>query len=131
VDGISQGIKDSSDMIRDVRMDGPKVFFRERYELGETAIAIDAQDVDTLADVRLPGSAVGACPATDMSLGTYSLTDFCPLDIGSHRHDLTAEFVADGGTDLHATAAPPIPFINMAVCPADAGMSDGYQDVSG
>ena len=52
-------------------------------------------------------------------------------DGGADGGDAADEFVAGGDADFHAAAAPGVPFINVAVGAADAGVGDGDEHVAG
>ncbi len=131
VHGVAEGIEDGGNVVGDVGVDGPDVFFGDGDEFGEAAFGVDAENIDLFADVAVAGAAGLTHAAADVPFSTDALADGGAGDGGADGVDAADEFVAGGDADLHAAAAPGVPFVDVAVGAADAGVRDGDQHVAG
>src|SRR5262245_46948878 len=112
-------------------MDGPDVFFGDSDEFSEAAVGVDAENIDLFADMAVAGAAGLTHAAADVTFGTDALADGGAGDGGADRVDAADEFVAGGDADFHAAAAPGVPFVDVAIGAADAGVGDGDEHVAG
>src|SRR5207245_7975234 len=54
--GIAERVEDGGNMIGDVGVHGPDVFFGDGDEFGEAAVGVDAENIDLFADVAIAGA---------------------------------------------------------------------------
>ena len=72
---VTERIEYCGDLIRYLRVEPPDVVLGDRNVFGERAVAIDADDLDAFADVRLPGAAEQARKVGDVSFCRDALAD--------------------------------------------------------
>ena len=96
VDGVAKGIEDGGDFERDAGGVLPDVGHGQDDELGEGAVAIDADAHGVGAEVAASGEAVAAAPTDDVTFAADDLTDGEIFDIGADGDDFADELVADG-----------------------------------
>lgn len=128
---VAERVEDRGDVVGDIGVDGPDVFFRHGDEFGEAAVSINAENIDLFTDVAVAGAAGLAHAAADVSFGTDALADTSAGDGGTDGVDAAHKFVAGGYADLDAAAAPGVPFVDMAIGAADAGVGDGDETITG
>jgi hypothetical protein len=80
--------------------------------------------------MALPRSALFANAAANVPLGTHALADRSALDSVTDSHDAPDKFVPRGNPYADATFTPRIPFIDMAIGPADSGVRNRDQDLT-
>src|SRR5581483_3404025 len=124
-------VEDGRDVVGDVRMDRPDVFFRHGDELGETAVGVDPQNIDLFADVAVASAAGLADAAADVAFSADALANGCATDGGADCLDAADKFVAGRDAQLDAALAPGVPFVDMTVGAADPGVRYGDEHVAG
>src|SRR4051794_39197736 len=117
-------------MVGDVRVDRPYVFLGHRDVLREAAVAVDADDVDLLADVALAGAARLAVPAADVALGADALPRLASVHRVAAFHNAADELMAGGDADRDTVLAPGVPLVDVPVGPTDPGVGDGDEHVA-
>jgi hypothetical protein len=93
----------------------PHVGRGHRDILGETSIAVDADDLRMRADVRVSGAAQKAAAVYDVTLCSDAIA---LLHIGhecSNLNDIACEFMTDDEWRLASRARPVIPVVNVNV----------------
>ena len=104
---------------------------RNDDELGERAVAVDAEDLRLLAHVRLPGAAVEAHAAGDVALGG----DVVAADDGAHvlagLDDGACELVPERQRRVDPSLRPVVPAEDVQVGPAHARGLDLHEHVAG
>ena len=75
VHGVAERIEDRRALVGNRRVEPPDVILRHRDVLGERAVAIDADDLHVLADMRLAGAAEPAREVGDVTFGGHSIAD--------------------------------------------------------
>lgn len=131
VHGVAQGIEDGGDLVGNVAVNRPDIALWQREVLGKTAIAVDADNVHFFADVAVAGAAGFAGAAADVALAADAVADAGSQHGRAQRLDDADEFVAGGDADGDAAGAPGVPFIDVAVGAADAGVGDADEHVAG
>lgn len=128
---VAERIEDGRDVVGDVGMDRPDVLFGDGDEFGEAAVGVDAENIDLFADVTVAGAAGLTQATADVAFGANALADGGASDGRADGVDPADEFVAGGDANLHAASAPGVPFVDVAIGAADAGVGDGDEHVAG
>ena len=126
---LPSGSKIAAHFVRNRRIEPPDVVFRHRDVLGERSVAIDADDLDALADVRLAGAAEQAGEIGDVSLGRDAVAGAYRAHGVADGHDRPHELVPDDDRRLDARLRPLVPRIDVEIGAADAGLLDADQYV--
>src|SRR5215469_16678778 len=129
VNSVAERVEHGCPRIRNGRVELPDIVLGHRDVIGETAVAIDADDLDVFADVRLSGAAQVTDAARDVALCRYAVADLHGTHGCADLCDLAHEFVADDKRRLHARLRPLIPVPDVPVGSADAGFADADEDV--
>ena len=105
---------------------------RHRDIIGERAVAIDADDLGTLAEVGAAGPALEAVPANDVSLGRHQVPDLEESrgpGLAAQLGDLAGELVPDDDRRPESSRRPAVPLPDVQVGAADAGVAYPDEDV--
>ncbi len=102
----------------------PDVGHGQDDELGECAVAIDADAHSMGAEVAAAGEAVAAAAADDVAFARDDGAEGEVFDVRADGDDFADELVADGQARLDDGAGPCVPLIYMEVGPADASVED-------
>ena len=121
VERVAHRIVNAADVERDVVVEMPDVRRRHRDVLGETAVAIDADDLRVRADVRVAGAAEQASAVDDVAFGGHAIAFAHVGDEAADLHDFAGELVADDDRRFHAPLRPRVPIVDVNVGAADAG----------
>ena len=124
VDGVAEGIEDGGDLGVDAGAVAPDVGHRDDDELGEGAVAIDADAEGVGAEMAAAGEAVAAASADDVALSADELADGEVGDVGAYGDDFADELVADDEALPDGGAGPGVPLVDVEVGAADAGVED-------
>jgi hypothetical protein len=124
MESIAHGVMNSADIVADVVIEMPHICGWHCDELGEAAIAIDANDLRVRADVRIARSAEKTAPVDNMSLGSYAISFFDVGDETPDLHDISGEFMTDDKRRLASRLRPVIPVVDVNISAAHAGPSD-------
>ena len=106
------------------RIETPHVILRHRDVFGKRAVAIDADDLDLFADVRLAGAAEKAGEIGDVAFGRHAIADAHRAHRAADRRDGSHELVPDDDRRLDALLRPRIPGVDVEIGAADAGLFD-------
>src|SRR5439155_18363060 len=98
--GAAERVENGRDVVGDVGMDGPDVFFGHSDVFGETAVGVDSQNIDLFADVSVAGAAGLADAAADVTFGADPLADGGAIDGVADRVNAADELVGGGGAKL-------------------------------
>ncbi len=109
----------------------PDVGFGNDNIVGKSAIAIDADDLDVLADVTLAGAALQALAAGDMHLRRDEVALFYAGNLAANGGDMTAELVAGNQRRRNASLRPGIPVVDVQIGTADGGDLHLHKDIGG
>jgi len=124
MEGIAHGVMNSADIVADVVIEMPHVCRGHCDELGEAAIAIDADDLCVRADVCIASPTEKTPPVDNMPLGGYAISF---LDVGDETpdfHDISGEFMTDDERRLASRLRPVVPVVDVNISAAHAGASD-------
>jgi hypothetical protein len=97
--------------------------------LCEAAAALDAHACGVGAEVAASGEAVAAASADDVTFAADDLSGGEVGYVGADFYDFADELVADGEADGDGFAGPGVPFVDVEVGAADAGLEDADLDV--
>jgi hypothetical protein len=92
---ISHGIMYAADIVADRIVEVPYVRRGHCDELGETSIAIDADDLRVRADMRISSAAEKAASVDDVALGGDAISLLYISDETTDLDYITGEFMAD------------------------------------
>ena len=109
----------------------PDIRSGDANEFGETAVAVNADDLQILADVRLAHGALAAVAATDVHFRADEFAGLHARDIGADPLNRAAEFVAKGHRRMDARSRPAVPSVNVQVRAADGGGANADEHVVG
>ena len=129
VDGVAQGVEDSSDLVRDAGRVAPDVGHGDDDVLSEGSVAIDADSESVGAEVPAAGEAVAAATADDVAFAADELADREIGDVGADGYDFSDELVADDEALADRGLGPGVPIVDVEVGSADAGVEDADFDV--
>ncbi len=131
VDRVAERFLRGGDLGRDRAIVLPDDEGRDRDVLGETSVAVDAEDLEIAADVHLSGHALHAMHAGDVGLRRDEIPDLPARDGGSDLDDFAGEFVTECLRHRpDARLRPFVPLIDVDVGPADARSLDSDQDLT-
>jgi len=97
----------------------------------ESAIGIDAEDADVLADVGLAGAALQALAAGHVHFGADQVAFLDGGDAGAGAGHNASEFVAGNERRMDAAFGPGIPVVDVKVGSADACGLDADENLTG
>src|SRR5713226_8539110 len=130
VHGVAQRIEDGSVLLRDGRIEFPNIRLGDDDVLGESSVAVDADDFHVLANVGFAGAALQALAAGHVHFGGYKITLLDAGDFIAERDHLAAEFVSGDQRRMNASLGPTVPFINVEIGAADGCDFDLDEDFS-
>src|SRR6185295_12833564 len=93
----------------------PDVGGGHRDEVGEAAVAIDADDLRVGTDVRVAGATQVAASAHDVSFGGHPIALLHIGDEAAHLHHVAGELVADGEWRPAAALRPGVPVVDVHI----------------
>ena len=129
VHGVAERIEDGGELIGNRRIEPPDVVFRNRNVFGEGAVAIDADDLHALADMRVAGAAEQTGEVDDVPFGRDALAHANASHGIADCRDRAHELMPDDERRLDAILRPCVPGVNVMVGSAEAGLFDANQDV--
>src|SRR5260370_1996967 len=112
-------MEDGSVLLRDGRIEFPNIRLGDDDVLGESSVAVDADDFHVLANVGFAGAALQALAAGHVHFGGYKITLLDAGDFIAERDHLAAEFVSGDQRRMNAALGPTVPFINVEIGAAD------------
>ena len=130
---VAHRVHDGADLGGDA-IEAHDVRGRHRDELGEGPVPVHADDLGALAQVGRAQTALEAVAADDVALRCHQVADRkqpCRRRLAAELDDLAGELVADHDGGLEPVAGPAVPFPDVEVGTADAGVVDADQDVGG
>ena len=131
VNRVAERVHNGSVMLGNSGIDFPDIAHGNADEFGETAVRVDAEDFDILADVRLAHAAWAAMAAIDMHFRADEISRFDGGDfVADFLHD-AAEFVAEGERRLDAGSGPTIPAVNVKIGAADGSGANANENLRG
>ena len=119
---IAKRIEDRRYLRRDSRSMVPDIRHRQDHILGKRPIPVYSDTLRVGAKMPASRQAVPASSANYMPLTADQLSGMHIRHIRAHLHHLTHELMADHQPLRNGRARPCIPFIDMQVGPADAGI---------
>ncbi len=131
MNGVTQRVEYRGAFVRYRRIEPPHIILGDRDVFGERAIAIDADNLDAFADVRLPGAAEKAREIGDVSFRGDALPDANRAHRSADRGNRSHELVSDHERGLDPALGPRIPRVDMAVRSAKTGLLYADQYVAG
>ena len=124
-DGVAERLLEARDVRGQLRaVVLPDHRRRDRCEVGEAPVAIDAENLRVLAHVRLPGAAVKAHAAGDVALRRHVVALRHSMHALPHSDDGAAQLVAQRQGGIDALGRPLIPALDMEIGAADARRLD-------
>ena len=130
VHGVAEGVEDGRDVEVDLRQVRPEVSGRHDDELGERAVALDADPDGVRAQSSPARHTVAASAADDVA---FRADDLARVDRGyilTQLDDFPDELVADDETWLDGVLRPLVPRVDVEVGAADAGAKDADEDLA-
>ena len=131
VHGVPERIEHRRDLVGDRRIERPHVAFGHRDVVGERPVAVDPDDLDLVADMRVARPAQEAGAARDVALGRDALTGLEPAHRGPDRRHGAHELVSDDQRRPHPALRPGVPAVDVLIGAADARFAHPYQHVEG
>ena len=124
-DGVPERLLEAGDLRRKLRaVVLPDDGRRNGDEVGEPAVAVDAEDLRPLAHVRPAGPAVEAGSAGDVALGGHVVALRDVAHLAARRDDRPAELVPERQRRVHALGRPLVPAVDVEIRAADARRLD-------
>ncbi len=129
-DRVAERLLERRDLGRELRsIVGPDHRLGHDDELGEGAVAVDAEDLRLLAHVRLARAAVEAHAARDVALGRDVVALRDAAHVAPDLGDGAGELVAQRQRRLNAVRGPVVPAEDVQVGPAETRGLDPNEDV--
>ncbi len=122
--GIAEGIENRRDFAVDSGIVPPDVAHGQRNVFGECSGAIHADALRMRAKMPAPGQAVAATPADHVAFAADDFAWMKVVDIRADFDNFADELVPDGHGNGNGGSRPIVPFINMQIGAADAGVGD-------
>ena len=129
MDGVAEGIENRRNFPIDACFVPPDVAHGERYEFRKSAGAVYAYPLSVGAEVTPAGQAIAAAAAHDVAFSTDDFAWMKIVHIRTNFNDLADKLMADCHRHGNGSARPFVPFVNMQVGTADAGVRDADEDV--
>ena len=129
VDGVSEGIENRGNFVRDRARVFPDIHHRQDDIFRERAGAIHSHALRVRAKVTPPGEAIAAAPANDMPFPADQISGMKVRDVRSDLDNFAGKFVADDERHANCGLRPVIPIVDMQVGAANAGGQHANLDV--
>src|SRR5262249_28474918 len=129
VDGIAQGIEDRADLVIDFRRKVDGIEGRDFEIFGKGARHIDANTLGLGIEVKMAGARHAALHADKVALARSPVADLDGPYMTADLSDSAREFVPDHHRHRNCLLRPLVPFPDMDVGAADAGLDDLDQDI--
>ena len=121
VHGVSEGIENRGDFVRDGERVLPHVHHGNDDKFGERAGAVHAHALRVRAQVAPAGQAISAAPANHVAFAADQVAGLQIRDVGADLDHFAAKFVADHQGHVNGGLRPFVPIVNVQVGAADAG----------
>ena len=118
---VSHWVVNPADVVADAVIQMPHVRCRHGDVVGETAVAVDADNARTGVDVRIPRAAENRSFVDNVSFGRHAVARLDGFHEAADGHHIAGEFVPNHKWRLAATRRPRIPLVNVDVRSAHAG----------
>src|SRR6202030_4805116 len=118
MDRVPQRIEYRAVVFRDRRVQLPDVRRRNFHELRESAVLIDSNNSQILANVRSSEAALVTMPAIDVHLRADKIPRLHRGDFFSDSFDHAAKLVTQRYRGLDAPLRTAVPSINVQICSA-------------
>src|SRR5947209_2307010 len=119
---VAERVEDGLHLAGDRAVVDPDVGQGQGEVAGKSPRPVDSYALGVLAQVTAAGQAVPAVSADDVPLAADDLAGLKVLDVGADLDNAADEFVADDERHGDGLLGPGVPFIDVLVGAADAGL---------